>query len=177
MDESKSDTTDDHNWSKDLEIQLSNIEKNSVIRCEIARNEYLQLIQIQKYFQIPVIIISGLNSIFAVGLNAYLSQSLVSIINCLLSFIISVIQSISLYLNINKKIETSLTTYREFYLLSIKINNCLRLERDHRDELDGRAFLKECLTDYEALFSNSNVNIIVIDDKLTNMEDNPLQKL
>jgi len=172
MDETKSDTTDEHNWSTDLETQLENIEKNSVVRCEIARKEYLQLIQIQKYFQIPVIIISGINSIFAVGLTSYMNQSLVSVLNCLLSFFVSIIQSIALYLNITKRIEISLSSYRDFYLLSIKINNCLRLNREHRSELDGRTFLRECLSEYETLFSNSNVNILYIEDKL--IENNVL---
>ena len=158
--------SDLHSWHESYEKQLENIKCNATEQAEIARLKYLELIYIQKYFKIPVIIISGLNSIFAVGLNSYMSQQSVSVLNCLLSFFVSVLSSIELYLEINKKIETSYKSYQEFYLLSVNINNVLRVERQFRTENDGSSYLQECINSYEQLFQANTINEVRFDDKL-----------
>jgi len=162
----ETDKTDEHNWSDDIEKRLEAIQDNSFQQSLISKQEYLDLMQIQKYFKIPVIVLSGINSVFAVGLNSYASQAAVSIINCILAFICATIGSIELYLNINRKIEVSLASFQSFYLLSVKINSTLKLDREHRTVLDGRAFLTDCLNEYETLFSNNNVSPQNINDKL-----------
>ena len=167
---SESDKTDIHNWSRDLEQRLEAIQDNSAQQALVSKQEYLALMYIQKFFKIPVIVLSGINSVFAVGLNNYASQSAVSIINCLLAFVCATIGSIELYLNISKKIEVSLASFQSFYLLSIKINSTLKLDREHRSELDGRKFLADCLNEYEQLFSQNNVSPATIKDRLVNIE-------
>ena len=162
--------TDEHHWSRDVEDQLQNIEENARQQAFISKQQYLDLLYIQKFFKIPTIIISGINSVFAIGLNSYIEQGTVSILNCILAFICATIGSLELYLNISKRIEISLASYQSFYLLSVKINNCLRLDRKHRDECDGRKVLTECLNEYENLFQANNVSPKTIDDKLTGIE-------
>jgi hypothetical protein len=166
----QTDTTDEHNWSKDIEDRLEAIQDNSAQQAFISKQEYLNLLYIQKFFKIPVIVLSGMNSVFAVGLNNYTNQTTVSILNCILAFICATIGSIELYLNISKKIEISLASFQSFYLLSIKINNILKIEREHRSELDGRKFLADCLNEYENLFSQNNVSPENINDKLIHIE-------
>lgn len=164
------DKTDEHNWSNDVETQLQNIEVNSKQQADISKAQYLELIFLQKYFKIPVIVISGLNSVFAIGLNSFVPQNGVSIINCILAFIVATMGSIELYLGITKRMDIALNSYQSFYLLSVKINNCLRLERQHREQMDGRAFLVACLNEYEQLFTQNNITADKYEDKLTNIE-------
>jgi len=154
----ETDETDEHKWSKDVEERLVAIEHNSAQQVEISKKQYLALIELQKWFKIPVIVLAGINAIFSVGLNQYASQNAVSLINCILSFICGTIGSVELYLNITKKIEIALNSYQSFYLLSIKINNTLKLDRDHRNEMDGQKFLGDCLNEYEKLFQSNNVS-------------------
>jgi hypothetical protein len=167
---SESDKTDEHNWSCDIEKRLEAIQDNSAQQALVSKQEYLALMYIQKFFKIPVIVLSGINSVFAVGLNNYASQSVVSILNCILAFMCATIGSIELYLNISKKIEVSLNSFQSFYLLSIKINSTLKLDREHRSELDGRKFLADCLNEYESLFTQNNVSPVNINDKLIHIE-------
>jgi hypothetical protein len=167
--EEKSDITDTHNWSVDIEQQLKNIETNCSKNADISKKDYLLLTDQIKYFRIPVIFLSSINAIASVSLNSYMNQDAVSIITCLVSFSVSLISSIELYLGLQKKIEIALSSYRDYYLLSVKINNCLRLDRDHRNENDARNFLTECLTEYEQLFSKSNITPDCFDDKLVNI--------
>jgi hypothetical protein len=174
--EEKSDITDTHNWSRDIEMQLQNIETNCSKNADISKKDYLELTNQIKYFRIPVIFLSSINAIASVSLTSYMNQSSVSIITCLVSFTVSLISSVELYLGLQKKIETALSSYRDYYLLSVKINNCLRLDRDHRNENDARNFLTECLTQYEQLFGKSNITPECFDDKLVNISCNHFSK-
>jgi hypothetical protein len=114
--------------------------------------------------------LSSLISVFSIGLNNFISQNVVSILNCILGFIVATMGSIELYLMITKKMDIALSSYQSYYLLSVKINNCLRLDRDHRAELNGRTFLTECLNQYEQIFQQNNITPDIYDDKLTNIE-------
>ena len=165
----ETDKTDEHNWSEDIEKRLEAIQDNSAQQALVSKQEYIELMHVQKFFKIPVIVLSGINSVFAVGLNAYASQSAVSILNCILAFICATIGSIELYLNINKKIEISLASFQSFYLLSIKINSTLKLDRDHRSIMDGQKFLADCLNEYESLFKANNVSPVNITDRLVHV--------
>lgn len=162
---------DPNGWYTEIEENLKKISINCSQQCEICKKNYIELLEQQKYFSIPIIIISGLNSIFAVGLNSYMDQSSVSVINCILSFFVSVVQSIGLYLNIAKRIEINMTSYRNFYLLSLKINNILSLKRSHREENNGHRFLDECIAEYESIFTTMNITKDPIDDKLIEINE------
>jgi len=168
--ENSSAGDDTCNWHQEIEDNLKKIAKNCSQQCEICKQNYVMLLENQKYFSIPIIVISGLNSIFAVGLNSYMGQAGVSVINCILSFIVSVVQSIGLYLNIAKRIDTNMVCYRNFYLLSLKINNILSLKRNQRAENDGHRFLDECLSEYESIFNNMNITKDSIDDHLIELK-------
>jgi hypothetical protein len=160
------DSTDNHNWSEDVENQIRNVEYNCKKNSQIAKDRYLLLIEHIKYFRIPVIFFSGINSVFAVGLNSYMSQDSVSVITCMISFLVGMISSIEMYLGLTKRIDLANQTYRDFYLLALKINNVLRLKREHRSELDGRSFLIECVNSYEKIFQGSNIYTEKFEDRL-----------
>lgn len=153
-------------WTSDIEHLCKDIERNASKLSEIHKVNYLALHVQSKYFKIPIIIMSSCNSIFAVGLNAYLSQELVSSVNCLLSLISAIICSIELYIGLQKRIENELFSYRNYYLLSVKINNCLKLDREHRKNLSGSDFLTEIETEYRQLFTDSLISNQTINDKL-----------
>jgi hypothetical protein len=155
-------------WSDDIEITLTNISSNSGLISEHHRERYEILINQLKFYKIPVIVISGINSIFSVGLSAYIQQNVVSTLTCLLSLFVSVLSSIELYLSIQKKSEQELITYKSFYLLSVKINTMLSLEREHRQQ-DGDTFLSQILSEYESLFSNAIANGLGNQDKLVKL--------
>jgi hypothetical protein len=166
-------------WSADVEELCRDIETNTSRLSDIHKQNYLMLSEQQKYFKIPIIIISTFNSVFAIGLTSYTSQDIVSTINCMMSMICSIIASIELYLNLQKRIEMELASYRSYYNLSIKINNCLKLDKEHRNVKDGASFLLEVENEYKSLFNESNVNHERIDDKLIypqfDKQENPLQ--
>ena len=88
-----------------IRAQLNHIEQNASNLSQLNRKNYLYLSKQIKYFKIPVIFFSSLNSIFAVSLNAYMSQPSVSLLNCLISFMVSLISSLELYLGLSKRLD------------------------------------------------------------------------
>ena len=90
---------DDIVWSDDEEKILKIIGDKCFTMSEVHKKNYVKLQDKLKYYKIPVIIISGINSVIAVGLNNYLPQDAISITNCLLALTCGIIGSIELYLN------------------------------------------------------------------------------
>ncbi len=160
-------------WSDDIEFVLKEILENCSLISEHHKQSYLELQHTLKYFKIPVITISAVNSVFSFALLAWLKQSVVTSINCFLSLTCSIISSIELYLNIAKRSDVELTSYKNYYLLSVKINSVLKLDRQNRTP-EPKLFLSEILNEYNSLFTESNVNGLGTLDKLLIL--NPVQE-
>ncbi len=152
-------------WTTDITNLIYNYEYNCSIMCEEYKNSYLYLINLIKYFKIPVLFLSSANSVAAIGLSTYIDQEMVSSITCLISFICGLISSIELYLGLQKRIESEIIAYRSFYLLSIKIKNIMSLSPSNR-EIRPDIFIKEIEDEYKDLFLNSNVISNKIKDRL-----------
>jgi len=153
------------NWTPDQEQVLQNISHNASLMSEHHKDKYQTLIASLSFYKIPIIILSSLNGIFSVGLNAYLEQSVVSTVTCLISFLVSSISSVELFLSIQKRSDQELMSYKQFYTLSVKINATLLLHKENRQG-DGDTFLTQVLGEYNSLFDSACVNGLGLDDKL-----------
>jgi hypothetical protein len=172
MDEKSEDSTE-ISWTQDIETVLRNINDNSDRLQEQHRKLYLNYKSQLYYYRIPIILFSSINSVFSVGLARYVPQTTTSVINCLISLVCACVSAVELFIGVNKSIETSLTTYHGYKLLSIKISTCLKLSRNNR-ELEGVPFLKEVIGEYNKLLEQSIVITDYLDDVLT-YKQNPLQ--
>ena len=164
-----STTLSDSNWSYDIESILESIRKNSVIMSNEHRNQFLLLNSYLKYFRLPTIILSGINSVASVGLVSYVKQEHVSLITCLISLTTGIITSIELYLGVEKNATNELEKSRDFYILAVDIYKTLQLKRENRN-IDGSTYLEQCLSTYNKLFENSNLLSKSIKDQLTNID-------
>jgi hypothetical protein len=169
---STSTNSDESNdsWSTDRENLLDSIRYNCAILNELHKLQYFYFKGFSKYFRVPLLLLSGINSVFSIGLNNYIDQKTVSLICCLISLITGIITSIELYLGIETSMANELDASREFYLLSIDIYKTLQLKRENRS-VDGNVYLESCLSKYSKLFENSNVLTKNIKDKLINIDD------
>lgn len=149
-------STDENEWSKDVEEILKNVQMNCSTMSKHHKSRYLFLKGKMIYFRVPLIILSSSNSVFAVGLTAYLSQQNVSVINCMLSLVCAIITSIELFLGIQSNMERELVAQREFYLMAVDLYSALSLERHHRT-INGKRYLEKILSQYNKLIENSEV--------------------
>jgi hypothetical protein len=113
--------------------------------------------------------LGGLNSVFAVGMTRYIEQPIVSLLNCLLSLVCAIITSVELFLGIQAGMEKELISQREYYLMAVDIQSVLSLERHHRS-VNGKRYLDKILSDYNKLFSDSEVITTNLQDKLVVVE-------
>lgn len=152
-------------WTQDIESVLEHIRINSVLLSKEHKKRYFYLNEILRYFRLPVIIISGINSICSVGLTEYLEQSTISMLTCLLALLCSIVGSIELYLAIQKSMENELLASKDYYILSIDIFKTLSLSKDHRP-IPAKEYLDKKYNEYVKLFENSNLIAKKLVDKL-----------
>ena len=155
-------------WTEDQETVLTNISHNAGLMSEHHKTQYIKLIKSLQYYKIPIICLSGLNSVISIGGNSYIDQNIVSTITCLISLLVSCISSIELYLSIQKKSDQEVISYKQFYTLAVKINTTLMLDRINRQG-DGDTFLTQVLQEYNSLFDSSCVNGLQEQDKLVDL--------
>jgi hypothetical protein len=158
----------------DIETICENIRENCVLLSKAHKKRYIQLKELLKYFRIPVILLSGLNSVMSVGLQPFVVQEYISVGTCLVSLCCGIIGSIELYLSISSQMENALITSKAFYLLGTDIYKFLSLSPENRNE-DSKLFLEEKFSHYQKLIENSNVIQKSVTDKLMPLPDGAMK--
>lgn len=160
----------ENDWTPDIETILENIRVNAVLLSKEHSKTYFNLKNNLQYYRLPVIILSGFNSIISVGAQPYMEQEIISGLTCLIALICSIIGSIELYLSIQKSMELELSVSKEYYLLAVDIFKVLSLSREHRP-IPAKDYLERVYTDYRKLKENSNLVIKRLADKMTPVGD------
>ena len=162
----------DTDWSDDIELIINKIRINSLKLAEYHRRTYLDLKNKIKYFRIPVLVLSAINSVFSVGLNAFVAQSTVSVLNCLISLICGIIVSVELFLQVQSRMDSSNSHSKDFYILTVDIFKTLSLDRENR-KCEAHTYLEEVYASYCKYKSGSSLLTIHLRDEL---EDIPINR-
>jgi hypothetical protein len=112
-----------------------------------------------------VILLNGINSIFAVGLQPYINQGTISLTNSLIALTCGIIGSVELYFGIQKRLENDMISQRDYYLLSVDIFKTLSLNRENRP-VPAKDFLEKSYNTYTKLIESSSTLCRVKGDKL-----------
>jgi len=158
-----------NDWNNDIENVLGNIRTNALYLSNEHKIRYFSLSHSIKWYRLPIIIFSGVNSIISVGLQQYIDQIVLSLLTSLISLLCSIIGSIELYLKKNSRMEADLISYTQFYLLSIEIFKTLTLDRENRP-IPSREYLHKIFNEYTKLFESSNPLERTITDKLLTID-------
>ena len=156
--------------SDDIENILDKIRRNSIQLNYAHKQKYEKLKNKLVYFRLPTICLSAINSVFSVGLSAYMKQQDVSVINCLISLLCGIIVSVELYLQIEKAMSIEYDVSKSYYLLGIEIQRFLLTKRENRT-IDCQPFLDKSYNQYTKLFENSRLLKKSIHDNLTDLEN------
>jgi len=156
---------DENGFSSDIEAYLENIRLNCVMLQGIHKKRYFQLKSMLKYFKIPCLILSSVNSIASVGMSCYLSQNYISGITCIISLIATIITSIEMYLKIENGMVDEEQNSRDYYLLGTNIFKTLSLTRENR-KINAHDYCNEVFSEYNKLIERSAFVKKKIEDKL-----------
>lgn len=154
----------------DIDKILDKIRSNASTLSAYHRKRYIALKSRLKYYRIPVIVISALNSVGAVSFQSFLDQKYISLINMFLSLIVGIIGSIELFYQISKQMEVELIGSRDFYVLSIDIFKYLSLDKSKR-ETEEKIFLADSWSRYTKLVETSYLLKKKVEDVLMQLPD------
>jgi len=142
-------------WHDEEELFLSNVQR----QCEVFYRQNIKDLhyydKLSSRFNIPILVISAINSLTAVGLNSFIRQEYVSVLNAVLSAGTGVLGSIQLYLKLNEKMTRAARSSVGFKRISLKISKELALSREVR-KTDGPTFVSDCFSDYNQVVESSN---------------------
>jgi hypothetical protein len=163
---------ENHAWSEGTIQVLDNIRRNCIRLAAHHKRRYYKYRGYAKYFKLPLIVLSGINSVASVGLQTYLDQTFISGLTCVISLLCAVITSVELYLGIQKTMENELLSSKEFYLLGIDIHKIQTLEPACR-LVNPRAYLDDKYKTYCKLVENSDLLHSRITDELASIPPTP----
>ena len=163
------------NWLNDTESICENIRINAVIMSDYHKKRYEYLKSYLKWFKLPLILLNSLNVFFSVGMNEFLTQNYISLLTMGISMICSILNSIEMFMEIEKSCSKEIIVSKEFYILSTDIYRCLALDRSNRS-IDGKTFLDESYNRYIKLYEQSNLLSKKIKDSLRPLVDNSSDK-
>lgn len=149
----------------DIDIILDKIRDNCSILASYHRKRYLSLKSKLKFYRIPIITLSALNSIAAVSFQNFIEQKYISLINMFFSLLVGIIGSIEMFYQISTQMEVELVGSKDFYVLSIDIFKYLSTNHQKR-EINENTFLSDVWARYVKLIETSYVLKKKIDDKL-----------
>ena len=156
-------------YSKDILDIMDKIRLNSSNMSKQHKNNYFYYKWVSTLFRVPTIVISSISGVFSVGTQAYMNQNTISGIVCLLSLIISIINSIELYLHISDNVETELEMSKKYYILSCDLYKLLMLEDSNRPD-NPKDQLKMYYSQYIDLYNESLLMKNTKYDKLINFK-------
>lgn len=143
-------------WTDGIEHALNDIRDKSLKHSEQHKINYYFYKGYLKYFRVPIIVLSGMNSVFSVGLQPYVSQGIISVLCCSISLICGIISSVELFLGMQNIMEKELVSSKDFYILSSDIFKTLSIERPYR-MVNGINYLENIHTKYCNLIEQCNL--------------------
>jgi hypothetical protein len=143
-------------WTSGMVSVLEYVKDNSLIKANQHQKRYYKYKSYLKYFKIPLICLSGLNSVISVGLQNYMQQTSISGLTCIISLLCAIITSLELYLAIQSTMENELQSSKEFLMLAIDINKMLTIEEDQR-AIDPRTYVDDKHKSYLQLIERSSL--------------------
>lgn len=168
--------SEESSWTADIDNILEKIRTNCITMSKEHKSKYFYLKHVLQYFKLPIIIVSAFNSAFSVCLQPYTQQQNISIINCSLALLCSIIGSIEIYLGLSKGVEDEILISKEYYLLSINIFKILSLDVSNRPS-DSRIILESFWNEYSALIDKSRLLSSKLTDSLQPLPDNMVRQL
>lgn len=161
------------NWTQSIDSLLDKIRLNSIQLTNKHIQNHLYYKGCSVYFEIPTIILSVFAGSFAVGADPFAEQETISVINCSISMVITIITSIKLFMKIQENQQREQELAVQFKTLALDIFKTLSLPYDDRGT-DGIVYLNKTYNKYINLVEGSTIlnkmnkkdNLLVIDSNL-----------
>jgi hypothetical protein len=159
-----------HNyWTKSQVEFLHKLKAQCLEYSEFNRKQVNKYTTTNTHFNIPILVLSGLNSFVALGLQPFVKQEYISIINSVLSLTCGILSSTALYMKYNEKINTCVSCSHDLNDLHATIFKELSLDEDSRS-MDGKDFCNKMFNEYtkimqKHLVPKKHIQMFLLTDK------------
>lgn len=148
---------DDFGYSPNVLDLLERIRINAVNLNQYHRKRYFHFKSYNKYFRIPIILMSIVSGAFSVGLQALdVEQKVISGLTCLISLVIAMLSAIELHLSISDKLEDSYKYSKKYYALATDLYKTIKLSPAERSERGGD-YLGRVFTEFSEMMRSSEM--------------------
>jgi len=134
-------------WTTNQVIFLNKLKLQCLEYSEFNRKQVKKYTTTNTHFNIPILVLSGLNSFVALGLQNFIKQDYISITNSILSLTCGILSSTALYMKYNEKINTCIACSHELNDLHATIFKELCLDENSRS-MDGKDFCNKMFDEY-----------------------------
>ena len=141
-------------WTDNMERVLDQLRINCAQLSNYHKYKYIYYKNQVKWFKIPIIFLSGVNTFISVGMQDHLEQRYISIITSVVSLFCGIITGIEMFMKFQDKMVIELNTHRDYYKISVEIYKLISIERSSR-EVSGTTFLDAKFGEYEKIKSRS----------------------
>ena len=141
-------------WTDNMERVLDQLRINCAQLSNYHKYKYIYYKNQVKWFKIPIIFLSGVNTFISVGMQEHLEQRYISIITSVVSLFCGIITGIEMFMKFQDKMVIELNTHRDYYKISVEIYKLISIERTSR-EVSGTTFLDAKFGEYEKIKSRS----------------------
>ena len=149
-----------------VDTLLDKIRLNCIYLTNKHINNFLYYKGANLWFEIPTIILSVFAGSFAVGADPFAEQETISVINCSISMIITILTSIKIFMKINENQQQEQELAVQLKTLALDIFKILSLPEKDRG-IDGLGYLNKTYSKYITLVENSAIlNPMNKNDKL-----------
>jgi len=142
-------------WHPDEQEFLAKLEQQCNVYHDHHSKDHAYYTRLSSKFNIPILIVSAINALTAVGLNSFIRQEYVSVLNAILSAGTGVLGSIQLYMKLNEKMTNALRASMLMKRLALKISKELSIKPENR-VTDGQAFLSDCFAEFNTALEQGN---------------------
>jgi hypothetical protein len=143
-------------WTDDIEKLLYTMQDKSLELSKVHKLKYIKYQKTSDHFKIPIIILSSIATFFNFGMQPFLSQNTIAIICSSLTFITGLLGTIELYLQIQKKMEKSLTLSKDLFMNSMNIYKILSLDESRR-KIEALVYMNNRYEAFRQIIEKSDI--------------------
>uniref|UniRef100_A0A2V0R9W4 VP11 n=1 Tax=viral metagenome TaxID=1070528 RepID=A0A2V0R9W4_9ZZZZ len=145
------------------EIVLTRV-KHSCMRYHLQyRKRYLLARARLMYYDVPIIVLSSVNSVFIAGGKNFLPSDAVEITTCMLALGVGIIQALKTFLKVDENRENCLVTYKDLFRLFCELSIMLDQPRETRG-VDPQKFMADKNSEYKEIMNKA---IVLEDNKVS----------
>jgi hypothetical protein len=123
---------------------------------ELYRERYLQSRIRAAYYDVPIIVLSSISSVFIAGGESYVSKNVVQISTCIMSLLTGVIGALKKFFRVDENREQCLETYKDLFRMFCELSIMLDMPEGARPG-DPQQYSTESANKYAEIMQRAMV--------------------